>query len=311
MQMKYQIREVLWYVCPSVLALGTFIWQISYTDRWFQILISRFVIRTAGDVGGHAFLKYFENFYETLADGSAARGIVLILLEMVIFLLLVRYVGKHGGLRSVILKKEYAIFAIGVLSPLIQIFVLKNHSIMHEFSMIKIGWILTLSILAMAVLIKKMTDQSQMIIRGKKINDYVWTFTVSYVLFLCITGVPFSAENFLDTRDLQVSYPLEQILYEKARYEEVYFSFTCEIATYPPQRLAVAEKQVHRVDSVEEINSMFCNLPDEAERMLVIEKDAAGKDNSISETEKLLTAENEIVYEDDRYCILRLTKLQG
>lgn len=303
---KNIIKEILWYACPSILALGTFVWQISHTDNWLNILISRFVTRTVGDVGDHALLKYFDNFYQTLADDSPARGVLLIGLEVIILILSVSYFKKNGGFRCIIIHKEYAILAAGVIAPILQILILRNHSIMHEFSMIKAGWILDMSILVLAFFMQKMTQQSVFVICGKKVNGYVWNFVVAYILFLCVSGVPFSAKDFLDSRNSKETYPLEQILYEHAQYEEVYFSFTYEINTYPPQRLAIAEKQVYKIASVEEIDTMFPKLPENAERRLIIEKNTGEKDAYVSTIEMLLAQNNEIVYEDENYCILHL-----
>ena len=69
-KLKYVVSGLLEYVVPVVCGLGTFLWQISYTENWIAILKKKFVYRTGGEAAG----SLFENFCAVYTGGNTMRG---------------------------------------------------------------------------------------------------------------------------------------------------------------------------------------------------------------------------------------------
>ncbi len=124
----------------------------------------------------------------------------------------------------------------------------------------------------------------------------------AFLVMFALTGGPFAVSDSLMLRDAKVSYDLEKILYESAKYNDVFFSFTYSIPINPPQQLAVSQKQVYLIADIKDIAVQFPDLPEEANKMLIVEKNAE-KDVSVLESEATLLKDSSILYEDEGYMI--------
>ena len=80
---------------------------------------------------------------------------------------------------------------------------------------------------------------------------------------------------------------IEYYLKDNAKYDEVYFSYTYEIPTNPPQNLSISNKQVYLIEDIEQISEKFPDLSAEANIMFIIQK-------NIDKTEDVLNKEQEI-----------------
>ena len=77
---------------------------------------------------------------------------------------------------------------------------------------------------------------------------------------------------------------------------------TYSILINPPQQLAVSQKQVYLIADIKDIAVQFPDLPEEANKMLIVEKNAE-KDVSVLESEATLLKDSSILYEDEGYMI--------
>ncbi len=294
------VKSALLYICPVVLAIGTFVWQISYTNDWLNILKHKFLSRT-GDMD-HVWKTIFDNFCSTMADNKMERGIAILGIEIFILILLVFYFHKMGKWKELFIKNEYSIVMIGLAAPFLQIIVLKQHSAIHEFSMIKMGWVLVMSVLILALLAFTWMRRSEIYFGKKKTDLFGCCYVPAFLVMFALTGGPFAVSDSLMLRDAKVSYDLEKILYESAKYNDVFFSFTYSIPINPPQQLAVSQKQVYLIADIKDIAVQFPDLPEEANKMLIVEKNAE-KDVSVLESEATLLKDSSILYEDEGYMI--------
>lgn len=332
------VKEALWYVCPVLVAVGTFIWQLTYTENWLEELLGKFFFRTGGLEEGNVFVRILINFYGAFADANKIRLVFLMLFMGAFVALMGVKIFKGKLFKEIFTNRTYYIVALGVAAPALQILVLKNHSAIHEFSMLKVGWIIVMSIPVVALIAAELkvgkkgitlstctkdlvakdasdcidddvecADSREVVgLAGKKVERNVLAMVVSFVAMLAITGVPTSADYYIDYRYAEVDYPLERVLYETMDYEHVCFSFTREIAINPPQHLAVSGKQVHLIESIGELDTLFPDLSEDAVKVLVIDDTNPDKSQEIISLEKSLLENNSCIYESGGYYLVEL-----
>lgn len=146
MELKRVISEMLEYVCPVVCGVVTFLWQIAHTENWLSILKNKFVYRTVGEVEG----SLYEKFCSVYTGGNMMRGGIL-LIGAAFTSFVIGYLVKKKKIKDIIIRPGVYIIFASILAPVLQILLLRNHSINHECSMVKIGWILAFFPLLYAV----------------------------------------------------------------------------------------------------------------------------------------------------------------
>ena len=301
------LREMLLYICPVLLAVGTFFWQLIYTANWQEELLGKFFFRTGGLEEGNVFVKILINFYGAFADASKVKLAALLLVCGGTAILVICHLIKKKKFKQLFTRSRDSILVLGFAAPLIQIFFLKNHSAIHEFSMLKMGWPVMMAVPVLAVLIADLRKERTFSLFGKKVSHAAVSYILIFAVMAVITGIPLSADYYVNYRYAERHYPLEEILSETMEYENVCFSYTYEIPINPPHSLAVSKKQVYRIESPEEMDSYFLDLPDEAVKVLVIDKTNPDKSERILEMENISREQNPVIYEDNSYCLLWLS----
>ena len=316
-EFKIILREACVYVLPVAAALGAFLWQLTHVAGWQEQLAAKFLERTGTESENNVLVDIFLNFARTQADFSAHRAALLALL-IAAACILSALAWKREGVSKKSLEESasYAIILLGLISPAAQILFLKNHSAVHEYAIVKVSWIVAASILLLALGLAAYRRKSGA--RPQLTEKRLLTsFLISVLLFLWLTNAPFNIRNFLDERDWDKQYPLAEYLYENAQYQDVYYTFTTPVKKNPPEQLAIAQKEVHLISSPEEIRTLYPDLPEEAEKYLVIQKDYIVEDPDLPITteeglaevrkwEEELLSNAEIVWEDDSCLIAAL-----
>ena len=292
---KYMLKGALSYICPVIAALMTFYWQLSYTDNWIEYLLDKYSGRS-GDYSD--LMGIWDNLRKCFADFSFTRLDIIVGVEVIMLIMLAYYLTSSKKWKNVIINNEYSILLLGFTAPVAQLLILKNHSASHDYSMVKVSWILDMSVLILAFLTAKLLCRSY--------KHFVLNYLGVLFITMIIMNFPHNISDLLSYYHEDRTYTLENILYDISEYEDVYFSFTYDIPLNPPQQLAVSEKQVHQISSLEEIRQLFPDMPENARKQLVIDKLLADKDAGIAEQEKELSDRCKVVYEDDIYCIILL-----
>ena len=305
-------RRSLWYVVPVLLALGFFLYQLTSVPNWRGILKYKFLFRAGiadSEWNDKEFIRSALRFYFSNAFGLDVSLSSLLMLFLVLYLQLqrARPAGKaaRAAMKDSITGRNGTVLLLGFVSPALQIVLLKNHSAMHEFSMMKLAWCFAMMPLALSALLCRTIDFS-----GRRwyfaVSPFFHCFIICFSVMLLITKVPMSSRTLYKTRSGETEdYRLAEILRERARYEHVFFSFSHAIPTLPPQKLAVSGKQVHKITSVEEMGTLFPRLRAGAVKIFVIDKDESPSlPVEQAAAERALMEAGGTFYEDERFVLL-------
>lgn len=314
------IINSLWYAIPVILALCFYAYQLFSVPNWKSILFAKFEQRAGlvkSDTGAGAYntpkfiiKSLISNFIYAFGLKENLKVLPLLLLVLYLFAKKADKSEKNSNFicTEIIFSKNGLIIILGIISPIIQILLLKNHSAIHEFSQIKLGWIFAmLPIVVSLISMKSNNFERKITYLGKiKISYFLNVFIISFLCIVFFTAVPFSSWSFRKSRMAEYhDYHLAEILKNNTSFEHVCFSFSYEIPNNPPQELAISRKRVYKINSKEELESYFPNLNENAKKIFVIDKTALSNlTNEQIEVQLDLQNFNKIIYEDDRFCLL-------
>ena len=286
---KKLILTSLEYVLPLIIGLGIFLIQISRIDGWFELMFSKYVMRTSVVLDGMNLLEEIQkniiSSYTTFGYGLLIIGVVSTIIITIVNLVKVFRKNRNEKLSNL---SKLLLFIY--IPPVFQILFFKNHSAIHEFSILKLG----LPLIFTAILI----GYGLYLILNKLYKiKFKATKNSSSIILTVSTLIVVVVEMFLiiprtsDYMNEKVSEPenkeIEYYLKDNAKYDEVYFSYTYEIPTNPPQNLSISNKQVYLIENIEQISEKFPDLSAEANIMFIIQK-------NIDKTEDVLNKEQEI-----------------
>lgn len=167
-----------------------------------------------------------------------------------------------------LIKRKYLlgniIGIIGLLSCTLQVIILRNHSVIHDFSALK--FYLPLCFLFFGyypsifyVYIKNKKNYSE------KLNSIFKIGTSILLIFILFLWVAFEHKRF---RPPIPDFSWKQLAYylrEKSRFEDVFIGFDgIEIGRWPPHTLAISRKRVYSFDKKDNIKVFLDNLPADA-----------------------------------------------
>ncbi len=294
-------RILLWFGIPVALAVGLYFVQLIQTPNWLEFMKGRYDIRVAGKNDNSLaweISKIGYNFILAFTPGTIMSiYLIVAMIELGVAALIMTI--RRKAYSKLFLNPGLSIVCSSIIAIVAQIAFFKNHSAIHEFSMIKVAWIVAL-LPIFALLILKKTKQADKL-------PTLPTFLV--LLFICLlaTGVPVSTVDFYEKRYVEEDYILEKLIRKETNENDVLFSFSKEIPINPPQALAIAKKQVYLVSLAEEIDNKFPNLSDKATKVLIVEKDSEITDKA-KQLERCLSKTNKIRYEDENYKFIEITE---
>lgn len=296
---KEIISVFLWYGIPVVAALLTYYIQLVMTPHWLEIMKDRFNERVVGGdkTMSWIFSTIFLNFSQAFSLGGETIY-YLITVIMLTVLIGVVYLARKKETSILIKNPGLSVLFFGILATIMQIYFFKNHSAVHEFSMIKVGLIIALFPILMMVVFCR--------VFGIKNDESLKTFVVfllSYLLIFIAAGIPISTRNYTNERLMAVDYSFEKMLAEKTNYEDVVFSYSEEIPINPPQSLAISRKRIYKIKDVEDIDIKVSKIKDQSKVVLVINK-SVEIDKAMKEQQECLKKNGKIRHEDDKYILL-------
>ena len=134
------------YSFPVAISLVLFFWQLSYTPNWLRTLLYKLEHRSGGfDNTESVFARLLENL--TSGFFSSQRSVLL----YYVFLLMITLVGtgiylhRHHAGGLLFANNAAALFGASYLAIVVHTLLLKNHAAVHEFSMVKVSWIIMAS----------------------------------------------------------------------------------------------------------------------------------------------------------------------
>ena len=308
--LKMILSRALYYIIPVVASVGTFIWQLHFFDNWVSSLLNVFLFRAGatGDIPIKAMLLY--NFAHAFADASENQLIYLIIFTSFTILLGILYLRKKGSIKICFSNKNIAVVLTYSLSIFFQIFLLKNHSAVHQVSMIKAGWFEIMLFIIPALLITKLLSCENLelvtMIGKRTIPTFYLVLCLSAFMLLSILNFPMSTRVYYTSRYEYVDYSIPKVIYENTDYNDVCLSFTYQISTAPPNSLAISNKRVYQISSREDIQKLFPDLEQKARYILVIDKTAKIQNPITLKEQNDLAETGTLIYEDDEVCLFHI-----
>ena len=306
---KAFLNTICWFGIPALLAVATYYIQLSLTSNWFYIMIDRFNVRVVGEEMSMASMlkSIFGHFSQAFTlDGGLVFGLILMILVTAIGGVVYLLVKKK--MRRLILNPGVSIVVFTTLAIISQIYFFKQHSAIHEFSILKVSWLIALLPLLMAAVCFWAfgVKNSQVLkIRKIKISGFFVIFLVCYLLMFIVTGVPMSTNKYSQERLVKVDYSFETMIRDKTNWDDVVFSYTEEIPTLPPQSLAISKKRIYKIDDINSIDEKISNIKGQPKTVLLINKNIklSGAQN---EQQKCLEKEAQVRNEDEKYKLIEV-----
>lgn len=302
------IKSSLLYVIPVIFALAIYVWQMSYTSDWIEQLLETFLHRTGVSETENISGMFGESFLNAITCGSKARAMFLVFAELIWIAGTAILVLKKKA-KDFITNKSAIAVAIMIIAPVAQLILFWNHSSIHQYSMVKVGIHIVGVLLFTAVVLYR-------IFEDKKNGIYIFAATGAFAL-ICILvamGYPGRVKGFYDEKNKVLDYSIDKAINENLGYEDVCFSYTYLISNNPPMDICVSEKMVYIIQDEAEMNTMFPDLPDNARKVLVVDKTGKGSNaySNIEKTEEISMAEAQavsagtIIFEDENCILIRM-----
>lgn len=305
------IKKILWYVVPVALSLWVFADQLFSVPNWQDALKNRFLFRVGASESRFSTYDYlFDNLIDNFkfAFGLDGNGRMIPMAALAVFAcfyfsgLKFSHENLRKTLKKSVLGKNGIIFLTGFIAPVVQIALLKSHSAVHEFSMVKLGWCFAVFPVALSAVCCRVFDEGE-----KKIEKFPFFFTIFFLSMLALTAVPFSSSDFYKSRSPQYSidFRVAEVLRQKTSYEHVCFSFSHEIPNNPPQELGASGKRVYKIKDIGEMDRRFRALKKGAKKVLVIDKSKSAKlPRDQKSAEENFKNSHKILYEDKFVCLV-------
>lgn len=314
---KEIIGVLMWFGIPAVLAVLTYYMQLVQTSGWMKILSNRFNVRVAGreiDTLDVVFSGIVENFVAAFSLHHT-MSIYLGLISVAIIVIGCVAIVKEKKYLVLIRNPGISIVVANILAIISQIFFFKQHSAIHEFSMIKVGWVIALLPIIITMVIccaLKLPRGYRKNVLGVGMEYFSLCFIPSFLIIIILVGVPASTIEFTEKRVAEVKYDFEEMINEETNYSDVLFSYTDEILKNPPQQLAISNKLLYKIDDVLDIDEIFPNLSLEATKILVVVNNKDLPDAQKKQLSCLKNKPDNIKrYEDNEYLLLEMNDVAG
>lgn len=306
------VSILLWFGIPVILALLTYYIQISQTDNWLDIMRFKYGMRVTGE--GMTFGVLLDMISEHLRVAFTNNGSgSYYFLQFTVFASLI--VGLICLIKNKCLKKLFndpgiSIIACIIVATVGQILIFKQHSAIHEFSIVKIAYII--SLLPIVIFMEARYIFLNYGKRNSKESskNTLAIFVTGFFAVVFITGVPYSTIDYANARLGQKDYTLEREIKSNTDYNDIVFSFTKEIDINPPEPLAISHKQVYKVKNMSEIKENMSKYPEKAKAVFVIEKEQELEDKAQISEQKCLQKNSNIRFENDSFIILEINDLE-
>jgi hypothetical protein len=273
---SFLIDSLKFWLVP-IIALALFTLQVFVIGETGNT-VSRFMFRTGLSQNGFEyFYKGTNNLLGFIIKGYGRIGLYLLLVSLGVFIFGLLYLlfkkYKNEGNELVKLKKIVYLMALFIVPCVLQVYFLLNHSIWHDFSVLKFSLIIsTVPLVLLPVMIFYLMDDLNMNMRSRFniFGKFFQRFKVNPRLFL-IFLVAFSAASCYVVYELpnySHLFPEPNGDYElignsiqnNTGYNDVVFSPDFEIPLNPPQQLFYSMKRVYYINSTEDIKNKINGL---------------------------------------------------
>jgi hypothetical protein len=313
---KTSVRSIfassLPYVLPVFSGLFLFWTQISTVPHYQEIILGRMQHRMfdGPDFTGNKLVSIMCFF---IRDYSFI-GVVVLVLLFVLFLFLLK---KNNKLLFVKYRSLIRIFLIICIPPVLQVIALKQHSVVHEFSMLKFGLPVVFAVLISTLLVMELTKclHSNIVINiennGHIKNAGIPLFYIVSIVTLIVLVASLNQNTYyfkLRIDEEISSYDREYLIKNNYNFNDVYFSFTESVEANPPYYLAISKKAIYKINASSEISERFPNLDGKARVLLLVNKNNGNKSELLLETENRLISHSPLVFFSENFSVYQISQ---
>lgn len=315
------VFQSFWYIVPVVMGLTAFACQLISIPNWGNLLADRFFLRVGlSECEDNALWGILGNLkiHFSSSFGLTKSGFWRSLVLFAVLLFELGMGSVKNTCRQILTRfptwvfgKNGSIVVLGFAAPVLQIALLKNHSAMHEFAMLKLAWCMAMiPVLVPIMLLRSKESPRQRFAESGKYSFLFHGFVLCLGAMIVVTNIPFSSRDFYLSRSSYSSHleynRLAEILRDNTSHDHVCFSFSVEIPENPPHALAIAGKRVYKIHVLEELETYFPDLASGAKKLFVIDKNAPDLTDGQRSEQQMLASVKPVFYEDDSFCLLSL-----
>ena len=266
----YKLFSNTWaLIVSTIIAVSLFIIQILSIDYGLRWLAVTFRVRTGNgtELGGiETLIQHFGNGFTIL--------FIPILVFVTIFCVIFPFIRNNYSKEKQMIIRWLSII---ILSAVLHTIILRQHSIMHEFSMLKYNLVFVFIIFTFIYWIY-INYINKAVVSIKKYSGIILTFIIFLMLF-CFASLKSYDQKFYNSRTWIEDHSIAKFIREKTSYNDVVYSPDYEISCDPKysHELAISKKRIYQVSRINEIP--VNNLPDHAIINILISRDSIEKGN--------------------------------
>jgi len=256
-----------------LIGISLFVYQLMNIPDGFKKLINKFTERTSSSIDNTMFINHdiilksesiFTKF--RLNFGSSIPSIIMYLTLVILILTII----------NVIINKKYNLINYFLLiitfSCVLHSILLYNHTMRHEFSILKFCIILVFIIFYFMYYILNLLFNYQ----GKIYKAFFLfslVLTIPFIYYLIYWDNKYYIQR---TRQINIENEnLSNFIRNNTNYKDVVFSPYFEINTNPPLNLSISQKRVYKINSLMDINE-FKSLK-KINVLILLKKDSVEK----------------------------------
>lgn len=240
----YRLFSSTWpMIVSTIIAVGLFIGQLLIVPDGFDLLIITFLMRTSSgtEFGGlKALINNFNNDFSVFF-------LPFLIVVTIICLIFPLIRNKYSNEKQMIIRW----LSIIILSTVLHTIILREHTIIHEFSMLKYNLVVVFIVFAFLcwVYVNYKTNADG---RMKIFLSIALTLIFCLILY-CLVSLQSYNQYYYNQRMLKQDHSVAQFIRANTNYYDVVYSPDYEINWNPPQDLAISKKRIYRVSSLKEI----------------------------------------------------------
>ena len=266
-------------ILTTVMASALFVIQLISVPDGLKLLALTFSERSSSGTewGGMAILaRHLGNGFTVL--------FIPVLIWVTTFCLIFPLIRKNYSEKKQVIIDGLSLI---VLSTVLHTIILREHSIIHEFSMLKYNLVFVFIMFALSCWLYINYQSSAFDRTEKHLRVILKMFFCLIIVF--ILGLQSYNHNFYRARMSTADHSIARFIGANSNYYDVVYSPEYEINWNPPQDLAISKKRVYKVSSLHEIPHN--NLPAQAVINILISRDSLENEdwNTLMRQKKYLT----------------------
>lgn len=230
-------------IVSAVIASVLFLMQLLFAPHGIKLLMVTFLMRASSGTEWGGLRELTHHF----GNGFTVLFIPVLIFATIFCLVFPLIRQKFNGQKQVIING----LSLIVLSSVLHTTVLREHSIIHAFSMLKYNLVFVFIIFVFFCWLY-VHCQRAVLDTTRKYLKVSLTLTVCFIIVF-ILGLQSYNYNFYRARMSTADYSIARFIRAHTNYYDVVYSPDYEIPWNPPQDLAISRKRVYKVLSPHEI----------------------------------------------------------